>query len=271
MSTETNQPISPQNFNLSGKTALVTGASRGIGRALSIGLAQAGARVILAGRSEDQLRRVAAEIGGEFPTPVILELDVTDFDKAPALIEECCLSAGGLDILINNAGFESVADSLDVTPSLWDSIVNTNLKAAFFMAQAAAKMMLGNDDKAGCIVNLCSLSSSVGIPTAVPYTSSKSGLLGMTRALSSEWAPKGIRVNAIAPGEIDTPILSPGTDEIVAKLPLGRIGTPEEVAKVIYFLCKQKVTHPSRALRCVANSLHALRQSEPGEGARNHR
>lgn len=249
MSTETNQAISPQSFNLSGKTALVTGASRGIGRALSIGLAQAGARVILAGRSEDQLRRVAAEIGGEFPTPVILELDVTDFDNAPALIEDCCLSAGGLDILINNAGFESVADSLDVTPSLWDSIVNTNLKGAFFMAQAAAKLMLGNDDKAGCIVNLCSLSSSVGIPTAVPYTSSKSGLLGMTRALSSEWAPKGIRVNAIAPGYFRTAMTNEffqdtdWAEAMLAKIPIGRFGQVEDLIGAVVFFCSPAASY----------------------------
>lgn len=249
MSKETDQPISPQTFNLSGKTALVTGASRGIGRALSIGLAQAGAKVILTGRNESSLKSVAAEIGGEFPAPIILQLDVTDFDKAPALIEKCCVSAGGLDILINNAGFESVADSLEVTPSLWDSIVNTNLKGAFFMAQTAAKLMLENENTIGSIVNLCSLSSSVGIPTAVPYTSSKSGLLGMTRALSSEWAPKGIRVNAIAPGYFRTAMTdgffqdTDWADAMLAKIPIGRFGQVEDLIGAVVFFCSPSASY----------------------------
>ncbi|MCP3892354.1 MAG: glucose 1-dehydrogenase [Desulfobulbaceae bacterium] len=251
MSVQKEQLIFPQSFNLSGKTALVTGASRGIGRALSIGLAQSGAKVILAGRSESHLKRVAAKIGEKSPSPVALTLDVTDFDNAPGLIAECCRSVGGLDILVNNAGFESVADSLELTPSLWDSIVNTNLKGAFFVAQTAAGLMLENKEKNCSIVNVCSLGSSVGIPTAVPYTSSKSGLLGMTRALSSEWAPKGIRVNAIAPGYFRTAMTdeffrdTDWADAMLSKIPMGRFGQVEDLIGAVVFFCSPAASYVS--------------------------
>ena len=146
---------------------------------------------------------------------------------------------GGLDILINNAGYESVSDSFEVTPELWDAIVDTNLKGAFFCAQTAAKAMAG----AGSVVNVCSLTSSVGVPPAVPYTSSKSGLLGMTRALSAEWAPKGIRVNAIAPGYFRTAMTDVFFQNeqwaagMKAKIPLGRFGHVQDLIGAVVFLC----------------------------------
>ncbi len=128
-----------------------------------------------------------------------LELEVTDVARRRAGVEEAAERLGGLDILINNAGIEQVCPSLEVEEALWDGILDTNLKGAFFVAQAEARRMSG-DGVGGAIINMCSLTSEVGIPTAVPSGSSKTGLLGMTRALAAEWAPLGIRVNAIAPG-----------------------------------------------------------------------
>ncbi|WP_319550539.1 glucose 1-dehydrogenase [Desulfogranum marinum] len=232
-------PIIAPKFDLSGKKALITGASRGIGRALAIGLAQAGAEVVLAGRNTQLLSAVAAEISAEHARPTVLCLDVTDVEALPDAVETCCSKIGGLDTLVNNAGFERVQDSLQVTPSTWDTIVDTNLKGAFFMAQAAAKVML--ESGSGSIVNVCSLASSVGIPTAVPYTSSKSGLLGMTRALSSEWAPKGIRVNGIAPGYFRTAMTdvffqdNEWAEAMLAKIPAGRFGRVEDLIGAVVF------------------------------------
>lgn len=232
-------PIIAPKFSLVEKKALVTGASKGIGRALALGLAQAGAEVVLAGRDTQRLSNVAAEISGEYVRPTVLTVDVTDVEALPRAIETCCSKIGGLDILVNNAGFERVEDSLKVTPSIWDAILDTNLKGAFFMAQAAAKVML--ESGGGSIVNVCSLASSVGIPTAVPYTSSKSGLLGMTRALSSEWAPKGIRVNGIAPGYFRTAMTDvffqddEWAEAMLAKIPMGRFGRVEDLVGAVVF------------------------------------
>jgi len=232
--------ISP-DFSLAGKKALVTGASGGIGRALALGLAEAGGHVILAGRNKAELVSVAGEFHTDWIEPTVLQLDVTAFEISAQIMEKCCHKMGGLDILVNNAGYECVADSLKVTPDLWDSILDTNLKGAFFIAQTAAKAMLAGNG--GSIVNVCSLSSSVGIPTAVPYTSSKSGLLGMTRALSSEWASKGIRVNAIAPGYFRTAMTDAffqntvWAEAMLTKIPLGRFGQVEDLIGAVVFFC----------------------------------
>ena len=147
-----------------------------------------------------------------------------------------------LDILVNNAGVESVRPSVDVDEALWDAILDTNLKGAFFCAQAFARLP-ARDDGGRAILNLCSLTSEVGIPTAVPYGASKTGLVGMTRALSAEWAPAGIRVNGIGPGYFRTAM----TEDFYAdpdwqrsmlpKIPLRRFGRMEDLMGAAVFLC----------------------------------
>jgi len=227
-------------FDLSGKKALVTGASRGIGRELAIGLASAGADVAVGARSDAGLSDTVAAIEATGRRAVPIGMDVSDIPECRNGVETAAAALGGLDILVNNAGVEEVRPSLEVDEALWDKILDTNLKGAFFCAQAAAAIMRARGR--GAILNLCSLTSEVGIPTAVPYGSSKTGLLGMTRALSAEWAPLGIRVNAIAPGYFRTAMTeafyqdAAWQERMLAKIPAGRFGNLDDLVGAAIFL-----------------------------------
>jgi NAD(P)-dependent dehydrogenase (short-subunit alcohol dehydrogenase family) len=226
-------------FSLAGKRAIVTGASRGIGREIAKALAAAGAAVAVSARKREDLGEVQRDIQAQGRLAVLVSLDVRVVDDCRAGVSEAARKLGGLDILINNAGYEEVRPSLEVEEGHWDAIVDTNLKGAFFVAQAAAREM---KDRGGAIVNVCSLTSYVGVPTAAPYTSSKAGLLGMTRALASEWAPLNIRVNAIAPGYFQTAMTAPfyESDEwrntMIRKIPQGRFGELADLAGAAVFL-----------------------------------
>lgn len=225
-------------FDLSGKRAIVTGASRGIGQAIAKALAEAGADVGLLGRNVAALAETEAAIRASGRRSATVAADVSNVADTAAAIGALAEALGGLEIFVNNAGYEEVRPSLDVDEALWERIVDTNLKGAFFAAQAAAKRMADG----GAIVNLCSLTSYVGIPTAVPYGSSKTGLLGMTRALATEWAPLGIRVNAIAPGYFHTAMTDvfyqdKGWQEaMLAKIPQRRFGRMEDIGGAVIFL-----------------------------------
>nr|WP_306266142.1 glucose 1-dehydrogenase [Pararhizobium sp. IMCC3301] len=228
-------------FDLSGKTALVTGASRGLGRAMAIGLAEAGANLIVTSRNLDALEDTRTQISKAGGTAHPLELDVQDVSSIAERFAAIDQKYAGLDILVNNAGYEEVCPSLEVSEALWDRITGTNLKGAFFCAQAAAKSMVGSG-RGGAIINVCSLTSYVGVPTAVPYGSSKSGLLGMTRALSAEWAQNWIRVNAIAPGYFRTDLTDVFYQDqdwqqaMLKKIPLGAFGKADDLQGAIVFL-----------------------------------
>lgn len=232
-------------FSLDGRVALVTGASRGIGAALSVALAEAGASLALTARKAADLEATAQSVDAAgaartASSALALALDVTDTAAVEAAVAATVERFGRLDILINNAGVEEVRPSFDVDEALWDRIVDTNLKGAFFTAQAAGRVM--RDGGGGSVVNLCSLTSMVGVPTAVPYGSSKTGLLGMTRALAAEWAPHRIRVNAIAPGYFRTAMTDvfyeneAWRERMLHAIPMGRFGALDDLAGAVVFL-----------------------------------
>ena len=223
-------------FDFTGKTVFVTGASRGIGREIALSFARDGARLILSARNAEALEGVAQEardLGAAVETFI---LDQRDVDAIRAQIAPL----GPIDVLVNNAGVEEVRPTLEADEALWDKIVDTNLKGAFFVAQAVASKMAAAGS--GAIVNLASLTSYVGVPGAVPYGASKSGILGMTRAMAAEWAPMGIRVNAIAPGYFQTDMTSvfyedkDWVERMIANIPAGRLGDLADLNGTVKFL-----------------------------------
>ncbi len=228
-------------FSLRGRKALVTGASRGIGQALALALAHAGAAVAVNARREENLQETLTALEGMGHTAYAAAFDVREIRQITTGIERTATVLGGLDILVNNAGVEQVAPSLEVSESQWDRIIDTNLKGAFFAAQAAARHMAARDG--GALINVCSLTSAVGVPAAAPYGASKSGLVGLTRALAVEWAGYGIRVNGIGPGYFRTDLTEPffrdasWVETMQARIPAGRFGELDDLMGATVFLC----------------------------------
>jgi len=230
-------PASDSPFRLDGKLALVTGAGRGIGRAIALALADAGAELVLNSRTPAELETVAAEIAGRGGRARISPFDVTD--AATARNEIGGLSR--LDILVNNAGMNRPQPFLEVDEATLDRVLALNVRGAFLVAQAAARHMVAAGS--GVIVNMSSQMGHVGSERArTVYVMTKHAVEGLTKAMAVELAPKGVRVVSIAPTFITTPLTTPFFENpefrqwVVDRIPLGRIGTVEEVANAVVFL-----------------------------------
>jgi gluconate 5-dehydrogenase len=229
------------DFDLEGLVALVTGAGRGIGRATAQVLAEAGAAVALAGRTREDLERTAAEVEAAGGRALVSVCDVGDPDDVDELFDACRRELGSPGVVVANAGvFQPWGPSEDLLLEDWDRIVSVDLTGAMLTCRAAGRTMIAAGD-GGSIVAVSSMAGLVGLKGAAAYTASKTGVVGMTRALAIEWAEHGIRVNAVAPGFVvreqdpfaDRP---EALAEIEARTPLGRRAQPHEVANAVLFL-----------------------------------
>ena len=234
-------------FDLSGRAALVLGASRGIGRALAGGLAAAGARVAVAARSTADVESCATEIRASGGKADPFTFDATDLDALPAFIEEVAARTGGIDILLHVAGMNRRKPAVDTTVDDWDAILDLNLRSFFFASQAVGKHWLAakrsaSEGRRGKIIGIASLTSQIALANMAPYAASKSGLLGVVRVLAVEWAGRGICVNAVVPGYIATEFTRPVQEDaarsewVVSRIPMGRWGTPADLVGAAVFL-----------------------------------
>lgn len=226
------------SFDLAGKGALVTGANTGIGQAIAVALAEAGADVAVAGRSEPVETLSAIEAVGR--KAVNIKADLGSITPVQRVIDEAIAGLGRLDILVNNAGIIRRDDLLDFNEADWDAVIDTNLKTLFFLSQAAARSMTARGS--GKIINIASLLSFQGGIRVPSYAAAKSGVSGVTKAMANELAPKGVQVNAIAPGYISTNNTAAlqGDEtrnrQILERIPTGRWGKPEDIAGAAVFL-----------------------------------
>lgn len=225
-------------FDLTGRRALVTGANAGIGQAIALALAEAGADIALVGRSSpDETMAAIAETGRKAAS---IPADLSSIEPVARIVAEAVSALGGIDILVNNAGIIRRNDLADFTEDDWDAVLSTNLKTLFFLSQAAAEHMVAQGS--GKIVNIASLLSFQGGIRVPSYAAAKSGVAGVTRAMANELAPRGIQVNAIAPGYIatnNTTALQADearSRQILERIPAGRWGHPDDIGGTAVFL-----------------------------------
>lgn len=226
-------------FNLEGKVAIVTGANKGLGQAMAITLAEAGANIVgIARGSMDDTKMKVEEKGKEF---LEITADLTKTDMVDEIINKTIEKFGRVDILINNAGMIKREDALEYSEEDWDNVINLNLRTLFFLSQKVAKQFV-KQKQGGKIINIASMLSFQGGIRVPAYTASKSAVMGLTKALANEWAKYNINVNAIAPGYMVTDNTEQirndekRSKEILDRIPAGRWGTPEDLAGAVVFL-----------------------------------
>jgi 3-oxoacyl-[acyl-carrier protein] reductase len=227
------------SFDLTGRSALVTGACRGIGLAVARRLAESGARLALADIRGDAVENVAAELTHQGFEAIAMTGDVGNRDQAEALVESTVTAFGQLDILVNNAGFMGrTAPLWELDDTDWDDVIRVDLTSVFYVSRAAIRHMRSRQK--GVIVSVSSIAGKEGTPQLIPYSVAKAGIIAFTKALGKEVIREGIRVNCVAPGVIETPLLdqlpADAVELMLSKAPMGRFGTADEVAAVIHFL-----------------------------------
>lgn len=238
----TESPFVLPSFRVDGRLAAVTGASRGLGRAIAIGLAAAGADVAVTDLTSvmGECDSAAQEVEALGRRALALPLDVRDRESAAAAVDAIVKAWGGLDIWVNNAGIIIRKPALELAEEDWDAVVDVDLKGVFLGAQAAARAMV--ERGGGKIINIASINGMIGSRTRAAYCASKAGAINLTRTLALEWATHKINVNAVAPTYIDTPLTQrlfedkEFLQEVLGRTPMRRLGRPEEVAAAVVFL-----------------------------------
>lgn len=226
-------------FNLTGKVAVITGASRGLGQAMAVGLAEAGADIV--GVSTGDMSETKEKVEGLGRNFLSIRADLTSTKPVQGIIDKAVEAFGKVDILVNNAGIIRRADAIEFTEKDWDDVMDVNLKTLFFLSQAAAKQYI-KQGSGGKIINVASMLSFQGGIRVSSYTASKSGVMGVTRLMANEWAKYNINVNAIAPGYMSTDNTAPlradekRNKEILDRIPAGKWGEPEELHGAAVFL-----------------------------------
>ncbi len=227
------------SFSLSGKTCLVTGGGRGIGKAIALGLAKAGADVAITySRSEEAANAVKEEIENLGRKSLAIQADAVNFARAEEVISTIVDAWGKLDILVNNAGITKDTLVLRMNEEQWDAVITTNLKSVFNYSKAAVKPMMRN--RAGAIINIGSVVGIIGNPGQTNYSASKAGIIGFSKSLAKEVGSRNIRVNVVAPGYIETEMTENLGEKVLEAMktatPLGRTGSAEDVANAVIFL-----------------------------------
>lgn len=251
-----------------GKAALITGASSGIGRATAELFAARGAKVVVAARREDELAELVRKLTGQGAEATYVVADVSRAADVERVVAHAVEKFGGIDCAINNAGFEGrLAGIADTTEDDWDGVMNVNLRGVFLCLKYEARAMLAGG-RGGAIVNVGSINSFQGVPCFAPYVASKHALIGLTTSVSAELGPRGIRVNLLCPGIIDTPMHHRGRaifgdatyDSILStRVHLRRAGRPEEMARTIAFLCSEDAAYiTGSALLADGGFVHTL-------------
>lgn len=246
-------------FSLKDKVALVTGASQGIGRATSLALAEAGAKVAVAARSADKLASLVSEIEAKGGEALAVPMDVADAAQIKAGFQQVLTKFSKLDILVNNAAITRDTLALRMKLEDWDAVLRTNLTGSYLCIQQALGAML--KQRSGRIINLSSVVAETGNAGQANYVASKAGLIGLTRAIAVEVASRSITVNAVAPGFIETPMTDPLSQELKDKMksmiPLGRFGQDREIATAIVFLASDEAAYITGQVLEVNGGMHA--------------